>query len=127
MQAGRRIGKRGNWSDLLLTDAVPVAEDVHQVEIFNQIVNGFFGTHEPAGPLTLHVAERQAYPRPTVGLSPGAAYGSAKRWLPDQYVETARLLSHHFDVVLLGGPPERAQGWPSRRPSSKPASATTGT
>ena len=41
---------------------------------------------------------------PVIGVSPGAAYGSAKRWLPERFVETSRMLSG--SVLVFGAPSE---------------------
>lgn len=44
-----------------------------------------------------------------VGLSPGAFYGSAKRWIPERYALVADRLArrHGVRVAILGGPAER--------------------
>ncbi|MBW1917410.1 MAG: lipopolysaccharide heptosyltransferase II [Deltaproteobacteria bacterium] len=41
-----------------------------------------------------------------IGISPGAAYGSAKQWLPERFAAVAEQLQKEFDarIVLLGGP-----------------------
>ena len=46
---------------------------------------------------------------PWVGLSPGAAYGPAKRWPPERFAALGRELHKEFGVrlVLLGGPEDR--------------------
>ena len=42
-----------------------------------------------------------------VGIHPGAAYGPAKRWLPEKFAELAmRLTSDGMSVVLFGSPDE---------------------
>ena len=40
-----------------------------------------------------------------IGINPGAAYGSAKRWYPDRFAETARQLAAKWSakVVIFGG------------------------
>ena len=47
---------------------------------------------------------------PLVGLNPGAAFGAAKRWLPDHFIETA--VAVHARVpcrwLILGGPEDRS-------------------
>jgi heptosyltransferase-2 len=45
---------------------------------------------------------------PWVGLSPGAAYGPAKRWPPENFAAAGRELAREFGarLVLLGGPDE---------------------
>ncbi len=47
------------------------------------------------------------FARKSLGLAPGAAFGSAKRWRVEGFVEVARELSTEFDVVLFGGKEER--------------------
>ncbi len=48
-------------------------------------------------------------PRFLVGLSPGASFGPAKRWLPSRFADLAdRLIGAlHADVLILGLPAER--------------------
>ena len=45
---------------------------------------------------------------PVIGVSPGAAYGSAKRWLPERFAETANRLAHELDasVAIFGAQAE---------------------
>lgn len=46
---------------------------------------------------------------PVVGVSPGAAYGSAKRWLPERFAEAARQLAGELDgsVAVFGSAAEK--------------------
>ena len=46
------------------------------------------------------------YSKPTLGINPGASYGSAKRWYPDKFAEVAIALHGVYDIVIFGGPPE---------------------
>jgi heptosyltransferase-2 len=47
---------------------------------------------------------------PVVGLSPGAAYGSAKRWLPERFAESSRRLAAELggSVAVFGSAAEKA-------------------
>jgi heptosyltransferase-2 len=44
-----------------------------------------------------------------IGMSPGAAYGNAKRWLPERFAETANRLARELDasVAIFGSKDER--------------------
>lgn len=46
------------------------------------------------------------FPNKTLGLNPGATYGSAKRWYPDEFAKVALALSKEYDIVIFGGPNE---------------------
>lgn len=48
------------------------------------------------------------YPRPTLGINPGASYGSAKRWYPDSFAKVAVEMAGQYDIVIFGGPAEVA-------------------
>ncbi|MCZ2076875.1 MAG: lipopolysaccharide heptosyltransferase II [Bryobacterales bacterium] len=49
-------------------------------------------------------------PERVIGVSPGAAYGSAKRWLPERFAEAAARLATgaRAGVAVFGSPGERA-------------------
>jgi heptosyltransferase-2 len=49
---------------------------------------------------------------PVIGVSPGAAYGSAKRWLADRFAESAVRLARtlHASVAVFGTPGEAELG-----------------
>ncbi|MFK5881570.1 MAG: glycosyltransferase family 9 protein [Sulfurospirillum sp.] len=46
------------------------------------------------------------YNRPTLGINPGATYGSAKRWYPKEFAKVANHFSKTYDIVIFGGPNE---------------------
>ncbi len=47
---------------------------------------------------------------PVIGVSPGAAYGSAKRWLPDRFADAANRIAKELNasVAIFGSKDERA-------------------
>lgn len=108
--ATRRIGARSGWYDVLLTDVIGRNPGEHCVLGYNRLVNDFFDVQHEAGPLTLYAAAPVRWERPTIGLAPGSAYGPARRWDPARFGEVAVALSRDFDVLIFGGPAERAQG-----------------
>ena len=79
---------------------------MHQVEKYHLCVQECeeIGIGE-AGRLKLY-GEPYAYSRPTLGINPGATYGSAKRWYPEAFAEVAIALSGKYDIVIFGGPGE---------------------
>ena len=73
------------------------------------------GYHHADAPIVLECATRAAAEGrklladrgitvPVVGVSPGAAYGSAKKWLPERFAESAAVLANQCggSVVLFG-------------------------
>jgi len=46
---------------------------------------------------------------PAIGISPGAAYGDAKRWLPERFAEAGRQVAATLEasVLIFGSGPER--------------------
>ena len=78
----------------------------HQVEKYNDFVNDSLNTNFPAGKLSLSTINHQPSTNKTVGLNPGASYGSAKRWYPQEFAKVASELSAEYDIVIFGGPSE---------------------
>ena len=78
----------------------------HQVEKYNDFVNDSLNTNFPAGKLTLSTINHQPSTNKAVGLNPGASYGSAKRWYPQEFAKVAKELSSKYDIIIFGGPSE---------------------
>jgi heptosyltransferase-2 len=114
--ATERWGYRTDWRGPLLTRAVrPPRRSVHQGEYYQQLVRelGF-----PSGPLqpalavpaaAVDAARSLLFGRgwdgltPLVAMAPGAAYGTAKRWLPAHFAElVVRLADDGVRSVLVG-------------------------
>ena len=130
----RRAGIRERWGfatqgrRLLLTRAVPRPErrtpPLHQVAYYQELVRGLdidpvaaeprlaAPPHMVARAWSLLEAAGCDRTRPIVGIAPGAAYGHAKRWLPDRYGRVADRLSRELGawVVLLGSAHDRDAG-----------------
>jgi len=104
--ARRRVGATRGWKNALLTDPITVVDRSHQVRAYNAVVNGLTGHADDAGPMKLYVQQPQSYPRPTAGIAPGAAYGSAKRWEPKRFGEVAAALASRYDLLVFGSPSE---------------------
>ncbi len=115
-----RIGYSRDGRRLLLTRAIPVPEpgDIprHQRFYYLELLRraGWIERFPPAEPILLdgvdaareaglaHLASL-AIDGPAIGVSPGAAYGNAKRWLPDRFAESAASLRGAEGSVLVFG------------------------
>ena len=85
--------------------SLPTFHSTHQVQKYAIFINTVTGRDDKPGPLRLDWPAKR-YDRPTLGINPGATYGSAKRWYPDKFAEVAANLADRFDIVIFGGPAE---------------------
>ncbi|QCD52063.1 lipopolysaccharide heptosyltransferase II [Campylobacter sp. RM16192] len=46
------------------------------------------------------------FEKKSIGLNPGASYGSAKRWYPEYFAEVAKEFSSEFEIVIFGSKSE---------------------
>ena len=122
-----RIGYARDGRSLLLHDAIeppPPAAYGHQVYYYLQLLfrAGIIAKPQPVEEIRLHLSEAEATwasrkidalglggPRFLVGLAPGAAFGPAKRWLPERFGGLAdRLIGAlNADVLIFGSATER--------------------
>ncbi|MDC0904723.1 lipopolysaccharide heptosyltransferase II [Candidatus Thioglobus sp.] len=79
----------------------------HQVEKYNDFINDSLDINFPSGKLLLRTINSQSSTQKTVGINPGASYGSAKRWYPEEFAKVASELSDRYDIVIFGGPDEQ--------------------
>ncbi len=98
-------GRKSWHSSLLLTHALKPKNPSHLVEQYTLISQSLSPLPLTIGTLELHIP-KHSYERPTLGINPGATYGSAKRWYPDKFATVARTLSVSYDIVIFGGPNE---------------------
>ena len=97
---------RASWhSRLLLTHAIKPFHPSHLVEQYRDIAQSLSKKPLEIGHLKLHI-KPHVFERPTLGINPGATYGSAKRWYPQKFAEVARAFSDSYKIVLFGGPNE---------------------
>ncbi|MEX5213200.1 MAG: lipopolysaccharide heptosyltransferase II [Nitrospiraceae bacterium] len=98
----RRYGYATDGRSWLLTTAVPKVPHVpHQVSYYLDLLRQLGCETEPSPPRLYLKSEEEAavvarmagfgvQPEETlVGLNPGSTYGTAKRWLPDRFAESA--------------------------------------
>jgi heptosyltransferase II len=115
----RRLGYEGNGRSLLLTDKIPLPAKVKE----QHLVLTYKALLEPLGiPLSntkprLFITDKELEEARTllkrrgvspkaklVGINPGAAYGSAKCWLPERFRQVAEKLLQqgNIQVVFFG-------------------------
>jgi len=115
----RREGYARDGRGLLLTNALEYHDEdrrMHHVDYYLDLLEKLgIPSVEPEPWIFLNIEERRAarerftaLPRPVVGINPGAAYGSAKHWLPERFAEVARRVMTEMggSAVVFGGPGE---------------------
>lgn len=97
---------RHSWhSSFLLKHSIKPVHPSHLVEQYRDIAQTLSPTPLIVEHLKLHIPPHR-YDRPTLGINPGATYGSAKRWYPEKFAEVASAYADHYEITLFGGPNE---------------------
>jgi heptosyltransferase-2 len=117
----QRIGQRGHWRRMLLTELVAAPATDHQQFEYRAIL-GLREEQLPAPRLDIpddvvcsveqKLAQWPAYDshKPLITLLPGAARGPSKRWPPEHFVELAKALRTSLGCnIVFGGGPDDAQ------------------
>ncbi|MBC8549435.1 MAG: lipopolysaccharide heptosyltransferase II [Candidatus Brocadiales bacterium] len=81
----------------------------HQVEKYNNFINTSLNINTNPGKLRIYKKNQSSgvIQKSILGINPGASYGSAKRWYPEEFAKVASELSGKFDIVIFGGPGEK--------------------
>jgi len=77
----------------------------HQVEKYNSFINSSLNTSTKAKDLKIY-AKKEIFKNKTLGINPGATYGSAKRWYPKEFAKSATALCKEYDIIIFGGKEE---------------------
>lgn len=114
-----RVGYNRDGRGFLLTTAVPVPHNekkIHHIHYYLNLLEQLGIKTEFSSPyIYLSLDERLSarellkdMKRPILGINPGAAFGSAKRWLPERFAEVANwfLKDTNGSVVIFGGKSE---------------------
>jgi heptosyltransferase-2 len=109
-----RIGYDRDARGLLLTLPVPVPKrgeiPRHQRFYYLELLRrAKLIDRLPESPM-IRLEHPRATPDRIIGVSPGAAYGNAKRWLPEHFAEAARKLAtaRGASIALFGSAAERS-------------------
>jgi len=120
-----RLGKSSDGRRLLLTESYRPDKKIaisHEVNYYLELLRHFGISGQSGAPqlFTTPDEERAARERLAkqginedyfvIGINPGAAYGSAKRWYPDRFAEVGRRLAAEWAarIVIFGGSNETA-------------------
>ncbi len=111
-----RIGYNRDGRGLLLTRAVkppkrgeiPRHERFYYLELLRRA--GLIDRLPESEAIHLNVPAGSRNGKRRIGISPGAAYGTAKRWLPERFAEAAANLAtqRNASIALFGSASERA-------------------
>ncbi|MDQ6809128.1 MAG: lipopolysaccharide heptosyltransferase II [Verrucomicrobiota bacterium] len=108
----RRVGYRGHHRSWLLNQIVPDGAarrpPTHEAEDYLEFAK-IIGASPTSLDPPVDVPPNRT---PKIGICPGAEYGPAKRWLPERFSETARIVakSHKVDWMLFGTPADAQIG-----------------
>ena len=86
----------------------------HQVKMYNDFINDSLNINNSPKRLIIYrtnlIQEASNLYKSrdlTLGINPGASYGSAKRWYPDEFAEVAAKLSKKYNIIIFGGSGEK--------------------
>jgi len=83
----------------------------HQVQKYNNFINNSLNIKSiPSNLLLNYERKKQDKKNKLLGINPGASYGNAKRWYPEEFAKVAIDLSSQYDIVILGGTKEEDIG-----------------
>ena len=77
----------------------------HQVEKYNNFINDSLCIDSKPGRLIVHSkGQKKINKNRILGINPGAAFGNAKQWYPENFAKVALGLSTEYDIIIFGGP-----------------------
>ena len=97
---------RDSWHASFFLSLHPKPKEGHLVQQYVSLVERLTQTKQDSiSPLRLFIEPYQ-YDNPTLGINPGATYGSAKRWYPEKFAQVAANYANKYEIVIFGGPTE---------------------
>lgn len=75
----------------------------HQVIRYNEFINKALKLDTQADKLKIYQPDLPKSSHKILGINPGASYGSAKRWYPQEFAKVATELSSQYDIMIFGG------------------------
>jgi heptosyltransferase-2 len=124
--ARQRVGYARDGRSALLTKAIPVplSGEIHRheryyylellrraglIDAIPEVSEILFDGLDDARRRGAAIFSTRGISLPVIGVSPGAAYGSAKRWLPERFAAAARQLAarDNASIAIFGSQTER--------------------
>ena len=80
--------------------------EYHQVTKYNNFINESLNINSIPKELIVHPIKKikKSNKNKLLGINPGASYGNAKRWYPEEFANVAFGLSNSYDIIIFGGP-----------------------
>jgi len=78
-------------------------DEIHLVIRYNDFINRSLKIDTTPKKLKIYGYEKKENSNPTLGINPGATYGSAKRWYPKEFAKVIIELSKSYDTLIFGG------------------------
>jgi heptosyltransferase-2 len=75
----------------------------HMVEKYSKYVNNIINENKIYHPKLEFIPK--SFDKPTIGINPGATYGSAKRWYPEKFAKVGEFFKD-YRLIIFGGPGE---------------------
>lgn len=144
----KRVGYNRDGRRLLLTHPVEPTPEIlgrHEVDYYMNLLSEYCDADAQPRELVVQPApgtdrlvqnalekqgltEAEIRERPLAAICPGAAFGTAKRWLPDRYAAVADRLTEKWGarVVVVGSPAEREVAEEIARMTQHPITVLSG-
>jgi len=75
----------------------------HMVEKYSKYINSIIHSNKIYSPILNFKPKR--FKEKVIGINPGATYGSAKRWYPQEFAKVANYFKD-YKIIIFGGPGE---------------------
>ena len=84
-------------------------QNYHQVEKYNNFINTCLRKNFFVGKLIINNNNKLTIKKSNLllGINPGASYGNAKRWYPEEFAKVAAKLSDRYEIIIFGGSDEK--------------------
>ena len=99
-----------NAKEKYIYNKLKLKQDIHQVIRYNDFINDSLNVNTIPNELKIYKKDNTKHKaqgsKLVLGINPGATYGSAKRWYPEEFAKVAISLATTYDIKIFGGPTE---------------------